>query len=107
MTGPGATIPSRTGVDQRSVDRAAKRKEELEQATGKKAKVSIHDPYFYIVEVTLYGQARFYNPPPPRKAAPSRARHRARRRPHRRRRRRRRTWLPLPRPPETRAEGRA
>ncbi len=70
MTGPGAAIPSRTGVDQRSVDRAAKRKEELEQATGKKAKVSIHDPYYYVVEVTHYGQARLYNPPPPQEGGP-------------------------------------
>ncbi|MBV8232750.1 MAG: hypothetical protein JO329_22435 [Planctomycetaceae bacterium] len=70
MTGPGAAIPSRTGVDQRGVDRAAKRKVELEQATGKKAKVSIHDPYYEIVEVTLYGQARIYYPPPPQEGSP-------------------------------------
>ena len=33
----------------------------VKKATG----VTIHDPYFNIVEVTVYGQARFYNPPPP------------------------------------------
>ncbi len=56
------------------MDRAARRKEELEQATAKKDRVSIHDPYFNIVEVTIYGQARFYNPPPPKTPAePSQA----------------------------------
>ena len=38
--------------------------------------VTVHDPYFYVVEVTIHGQARFYNPaasrrsPPPRRPSP-------------------------------------
>ena len=48
----------------------------------KAAGVTIHDPYFNIVEVTVYGQARFYNPPPPEPpAGRSRARPRLPRRP--------------------------
>ena len=37
----------------------------IEARVKKAAAVTIHDPYFNIVEVTVYGQARFYNPPPP------------------------------------------
>jgi len=33
----------------------------------------LHDPYFNIVEVTIYGQARFYNPPPEEPEAESSA----------------------------------
>jgi hypothetical protein len=44
----------------------------VEAAIKKQSSVTIHDPYFNIVEMTVYGQARFYNPPPPEPpAAPS------------------------------------
>src|SRR5262249_28564451 len=42
----------------------SKRFEEQEKAVAKATPQSLHDPYFNIVEVTVYGQARFYNPPP-------------------------------------------
>jgi hypothetical protein len=65
MGGMGATAgqPKRTGKDVRSVDRSKQRSEKqkaVEQAKGP----SLFDPYFDIVQVTIYGQARFFNPPP-------------------------------------------
>jgi hypothetical protein len=63
-----------TGTDVRGTDRKSKR--EMEEALIKQqsAAVTIHDPYYYIVNVTIYGQARFYNAPPPEPApAPSQA----------------------------------
>ena len=47
----------RTSIDRRSVEETM---EELEKRKGP----SLVDPYFNIVQVTVYGQARFYNPPP-------------------------------------------
>ena len=58
---PGAV--ERKGTDVRNKDRAETRKneeEKIEQAKGP----SLFDPYFDIVEVTVYGQARFFKPPP-------------------------------------------
>lgn len=54
---------SKSGVDTRNENRAEKKKAELEQVT-KSVVQSMNDPYFYIVKLTVYGQARFYNPPP-------------------------------------------
>jgi hypothetical protein len=61
----GAALPlqTRKGVDVRATDRAKARGAE-EAAAAKRTLVTIHDPYFNIVEVTVYGQARFYSPPP-------------------------------------------
>lgn len=70
--------PGKKGVDKRAVDRAKQKQEELKKARQTKT-YSIHDPYYYIVEVMVYGQARFYNPPPaeapgqPSEAAPATA----------------------------------
>src|SRR3954467_10695764 len=65
----GGMAPQRSGIDKRSVDRAKQRKaEELAVKSG--ATPTIPDPYFNIVEVTIYGQARFYNPSPPPEPAP-------------------------------------
>jgi hypothetical protein len=50
------------GVDKRSENLAQKFKEQVKSAKSA-AKNSIQDPYFNIVEVTIYGQARFFNPP--------------------------------------------
>jgi hypothetical protein len=66
MPRPGAP-GGRVGIDRRAIDRAAKRKMEEEAAKGG-ATHTIHDPYFNIVEISVYGQARFYNPPPPEPA---------------------------------------
>ena len=60
----GMTTPDqRKGVDVRGKDRAKAREEE-EKAASKRAAVTVHDPYFNVVQVTVYGQARLYNPPP-------------------------------------------
>jgi len=64
MMGPGmGGGPARKGTDKRSVDRGKTR--ETEKKTAEAAKgPSLFDPYFNIVELKVYGQARFYNPPP-------------------------------------------
>jgi hypothetical protein len=62
MAGAGAQ-PKRTGKDVRNVKRSNVRdaqKKAVEQAKGP----SFFDPYFDIVQVTVYGQARFFKPPP-------------------------------------------
>jgi hypothetical protein len=64
----GGMPPQRSGIDKRGVDRAKQRKAEELAVKSSGATQTIHDPYFNIVEVTIYGQTRFYNPPP---AAPA------------------------------------
>jgi hypothetical protein len=61
--GPGP-VADRKGKDVRKVDRAGERKNQADQA-GKAKGPSLFDPYFNIVQVTVYGQARFFLPPPP------------------------------------------
>ncbi|MFO0910008.1 MAG: hypothetical protein U0794_16950 [Isosphaeraceae bacterium] len=61
MMGGGAA--DKKGVDKRSENLAQKRRE-MEKAVKSIVTNSLHDPYVNIVEVTLYGQARFFNPPP-------------------------------------------
>ncbi len=59
----GGGPAAKKGIDARTKDRAAeekKRQEEMKKAAGK----SLFDPYYNIVKVTIYGQARFFNPPP-------------------------------------------
>jgi len=67
MGGPGmmggAAAPQRKGVDARTKDRA-KDAAAAVKAVKSATTSSLHDPYFYIVEVKIYGQARFFNPPP-------------------------------------------
>lgn len=58
----GATTTTRTGKSRREHD-VAKEKEEKQKAR-KTVEVKIHDPYYNIIEVTIWGQARFYNTPP-------------------------------------------
>jgi hypothetical protein len=67
MGGMGAAAPERKGKDIRSEDLAKKRREQ-EKAVKSVNVSALHDPYFNIVEVTIYGQARFFNPPPPEPA---------------------------------------
>lgn len=65
MGGMGAAgaAPARKGVDKRSKNRSEERKEERKAVEAAKGP-SLFDPYYDIVEVKVYGQARFYNPPP-------------------------------------------
>jgi hypothetical protein len=59
----GGARDERKKVDVSSVNRKEEREKkakELEEKHGP----SLLDPYFNIVQVTVYGQARFYNPPP-------------------------------------------
>ncbi len=64
MGGMGATPQAaRKGVDKRSTNRGEARKEERKAVETDKGR-SLFDPYYDIVEVKVYGQARFYNPPP-------------------------------------------
>ncbi len=64
MGGMGGAAEVRKGTDVRSKDRRADRKK-AEEALKKRSRVSLQDPYYNVVELTVYGQARFYNPPPP------------------------------------------
>ena len=59
----GGAAAERKGVDKRSED-VAKKHREQEQAVKKSGATALHDPYYNIVEVTVYGKARFFNPPP-------------------------------------------
>jgi hypothetical protein len=67
MGGGGGSV-AKKGVDKRSEDLAKKRKEEAKKVGETKA-VTLNDPYFNVVEVTIYGRARFFNPPPEAPAA--------------------------------------
>jgi hypothetical protein len=69
MGGAGAA-PERKGKDMRSVNRQ-KTREEQDKAVEKSKGVSYVDPYYNIVEVTFYGQARFFNPPPAGEPVPA------------------------------------
>jgi hypothetical protein len=64
MGGPGmGGREERKKVDTSNINRKEERKkkeEELEKSKGP----SLFDPYFNIVQLTVYGQARFFNPPP-------------------------------------------
>ncbi|GAC1466882.1 MAG: hypothetical protein NVSMB9_07890 [Isosphaeraceae bacterium] len=62
MGGMGGTA-ERKGVDKRSEDRK-KKADEQRKAVESAVTSSLHDPYYNIVEVKVYGQARFFNPPP-------------------------------------------
>ena len=61
--GGGPAAPARKGIDKRSTNRGEVRKEATKAVETAKGP-SLFDPYFDIVEVKVYGQARFYNPPP-------------------------------------------
>ncbi len=61
--GMGATAAARKGTDKRTTNRGEQRKEETKAVETAKGP-SLFDPYFDIVEIKVYGQARFYNPPP-------------------------------------------
>jgi hypothetical protein len=63
-----AAQPERTGIDKRNVNRADER-EKKEKAVEEARGPSLFDPFFDIVQVTVYGQARFFLPPPETPAA--------------------------------------
>jgi len=60
----GGAAETKKGVDVRSKDRR-KERESAEKNLAKRARFSLQDPYYNVVEVSVYGQARFYVPPPP------------------------------------------
>ena len=60
----GGTTAARKGTDVRKINRAEDRKKQEELASKSKGP-SFFDPYFDIVQVTVYGQARFFQSPPP------------------------------------------
>ena len=66
--GAGGGADARKGKDVRNKDRA-KTREQQEKAVSKSQGPSLFDPYFDIVQVRVYGQARFFNPPPEEPAA--------------------------------------
>jgi hypothetical protein len=63
MGGMGAGATAKSGTDIRGQDRSKTREEEKKAAQSAKGP-SLFDPYYDIVEVKVYGQARFYNAPP-------------------------------------------
>jgi hypothetical protein len=68
MMGGAAAKPERKGVSLRGTDTKgdrAKQEKELEEKKGP----SLFDPHFDIVEVTVYGKARFFLAPPEEPAA--------------------------------------
>jgi hypothetical protein len=62
--GGQGTQPDRQGTDRRALDPKKKREALNKMMEERQAGPSLFDPYFNIVEVKIYGQARFYNPPP-------------------------------------------
>ena len=68
--GMGGAGDPKKGVDVRSKDRR-KEREAAEKNLANRARFSLQDPYYNVVEVSVYGQARFYVPPPPPEAVAS------------------------------------
>jgi hypothetical protein len=64
MGGAGAVGARKGGLDNRNKEKRSETRKKEEEAAAKAQGPSLFDPYFDIVEVTVYGQARFYNPPP-------------------------------------------
>ncbi len=65
MRGFGPPTSTPKGTDLRGTNRKERREEEEKAMENAKSGPSLFDPYYNIVEVRIYGQARFYNPPPP------------------------------------------
>ncbi len=66
--GGAAPVPERKGKDVRNVNTKEVRTKKEEAVKNSKG-VTLFDPYFDIVQVTIYGQARFFNAPPAQPAA--------------------------------------
>jgi hypothetical protein len=69
MMGGMGGVAEKKGTDQRNVDRA-KEREEAEKAIEQIKGSDLFDRYFNIIQLTVYGQARFYNKPPEEAEAP-------------------------------------
>ncbi|HEV3120794.1 MAG TPA: hypothetical protein VGY53_02775 [Isosphaeraceae bacterium] len=69
--GAGAGGSDRKGTDVRSQDLEKQQEERKKARAESKVTVKIHDPYYNILEVRVYGQARFYNAPPAEQPAES------------------------------------
>jgi hypothetical protein len=67
--GMGGVDRKKSGKDVRKEDRKGDRKK-VEQAIEENRVTSLSDPYFNIVQVKVYGQARFFNAPPADSAPP-------------------------------------
>jgi hypothetical protein len=67
--GMGGAVEKK-GTDQRNVDKA-KEREEAEKAIEQVKGTELFDRYFNIIELTVYGRARFYNKPPEEEATES------------------------------------
>ena len=65
---PGGNGPANKGTDQHGVNKAEIRKQNTAATKAKTAPKKNFDQYYNVIEVTVYGQARFYNTPP---AAPA------------------------------------
>jgi hypothetical protein len=63
MMRSGGMATERNKVDVRNQDLKGARTKKIDEIEKRKGP-SLFDPYFNIVQVTVYGQARFYNPPP-------------------------------------------
>ena len=74
MGGMGGTMaPKRTGTDLRGVNKVEERRQKAkdEAKKAKNAPKKSVDQYFNIVQLTIYGQARFYDTPAPPDAVES------------------------------------
>ncbi len=64
MGGRGGAVAEHKGIDNRNKEKRSVTRKKEEEAINKSKGPSLFDPYFDIVQVTVYGQARFFNPPP-------------------------------------------
>ncbi|WP_435017034.1 hypothetical protein TA3x_004621 [Tundrisphaera sp. TA3] len=64
--GMGMNPAAKQGKSVRDIDKKALREKAAKEAKAKPVvKAKALDPYYNVIEVTVYGQARFYNAPPP------------------------------------------
>jgi hypothetical protein len=69
MGGLGGGVAEKKGKDVRGADKKKKREAE-EKAAAEARGPMLFDPHFDIVQVTVYGQARLFLPPPVEESAP-------------------------------------
>jgi hypothetical protein len=70
--GMGQVEKKKSGKNVRDIDRG-KEREKVEKAVEETRGPSLFDPFFNIVQVKVYGQARFFNAPPADEAPPASA----------------------------------
>ena len=74
MMGGGAAVVKKQGTSIRGTNKAEERKNKAKEAAKAKPDTKKVDQYFNVIEVTVYGQARFYlAPPAPPQPEPSTA----------------------------------